>query len=282
MSKLSPALKQLINAAHSRPGPVPAPPRIQAVYQRIQEEATERKLGRPSWLGISTAATMTMNSPESMIALYNSTSASRPENESVQIAEFMREIGLKCIGFNGIPRTINMLNAFRASLPPPSPPPSTPPHPLPLPAKHPRHKHPRPRPLGRHLPPARNQAHRQTRRRSPGPARLHHQPRIRRLVHRPAGKAGRKGRQGHDELGCDHLFESAAGGGAQVLSHVFGLRKGWEDGTWKEEPEAGSEEAIRWLVSDEGCTWVLEKVDELVEALGGGAGSTFAPVKSKL
>jgi hypothetical protein len=102
MSKLSPALKSLINAAHSRPGPVPAPPRIQAVYQRIQEEATERKLGRPSWLGISTAATMTMNSPESMIALYNSTSASRPQSEGVAIAEFMREIGLKCIGFNGV------------------------------------------------------------------------------------------------------------------------------------------------------------------------------------
>jgi hypothetical protein len=102
MSKLSPTLKSLINAAHSRPGPVPAPPRIQAVYQRIQEEATERKLGRPSWLGISTAATMTMNSPESMIALYNSTSASRPQSEGVAIAEFMREIGLKCIGFNGV------------------------------------------------------------------------------------------------------------------------------------------------------------------------------------
>jgi hypothetical protein len=106
MSKLSPTLKSLINAAHSRPGPVPAPPRIQAVYQRIQEEATERKLGRPSWLGISTAATMTMNSPESMIALYNSTSASRPQSEGVAIAEFMREIGLKCIGFNGVCSTL--------------------------------------------------------------------------------------------------------------------------------------------------------------------------------
>jgi hypothetical protein len=106
MSKLSPTLKSLINAAHSRPGPVPAPPRIQAVYQRIQEEATERKLGRPSWLGISTAATMTMNSPESMIALYNSTSASRPQSEGVAIAEFMREIGLKCIGFNGVCTTL--------------------------------------------------------------------------------------------------------------------------------------------------------------------------------
>lgn len=72
------------------------------------------------------------------------------------------------------------------------------------------------------------------------------------------------------------------GVGPQVLSHVFGLRKGWDDGTWKQEPEAGEEEGIKWLVSDEGCTWILEKVDELVEALGGGHGSTFAPVKSKL
>lgn len=109
MSKLSPSLKALINASHSRPGPVPAPPRIQAVYQRIQEEATERKLGRPSWLSISTAATMTMNSPESMLALYTSTSASRPPSESVAIAEFMREVGLKCIGFNGVRSSFHSL-----------------------------------------------------------------------------------------------------------------------------------------------------------------------------
>lgn len=72
------------------------------------------------------------------------------------------------------------------------------------------------------------------------------------------------------------------GVGPQVLSHVFGLRKAWDDGTWKSEPEAGDEESIKWLVSDEGCTWVLEKVDEVVDALGGGQGSTFAPFKAKL
>lgn len=72
------------------------------------------------------------------------------------------------------------------------------------------------------------------------------------------------------------------GVGPQVLSHVFGLRKAWDDGSWKSEPEAGDEAAIKWLVSDEGCTWTLEKVDEVVEALGGGQGSTFAPLKSKL
>ena len=72
------------------------------------------------------------------------------------------------------------------------------------------------------------------------------------------------------------------GVGPQVLSHVFGLRKAWDDGSWKSEPQAGDEAAIRWLVSDEGCTWVLEKVDEVVEALGGGQGSTFAPSRAKL
>jgi hypothetical protein len=35
----------------------------------------------------------------------------------VQTAELMREVGLKCISFNGIPRVINCLGAFRASLP---------------------------------------------------------------------------------------------------------------------------------------------------------------------
>jgi hypothetical protein len=102
MSKLSPALKSLINAAHSRPGPVPAPPKIQAVYSKIENEATARKLGRPSWLAVTTAATMTMNSPESMAALYHTSTSSQSPSESVATAEFMREIGLKCIGFNGV------------------------------------------------------------------------------------------------------------------------------------------------------------------------------------
>jgi hypothetical protein len=35
-------------------------------------------------------------------------------------------------------------------------------------------------------------------------------------------------------------------------------------------------------VSDEGCIWVLQKIDELVEALNEGQGSTFAPTRAKL
>jgi len=68
----------------------------------------------------------------------------------------------------------------------------------------------------------------------------------------------------------------------QVLSHVFGLRKAVEDGTWKDDAAAvedGGEEGVKWLASDEGCVWILEKVDSIVEALGGG---NFAPVRAKL
>jgi hypothetical protein len=102
MSKLSPSLKALISASHARPGPIPAPRHAEAVYSKIEREATAHKLGRPSWLALSTAATMTMNSPDSMLALYMAASKSKPESESVAIAELMREVGLKCIGFNGV------------------------------------------------------------------------------------------------------------------------------------------------------------------------------------
>ena len=81
---------------------------------------------------------MTMNSPESLTVLFNLATASKDKKEAVQVAELMREIGLKCIGFNGVcwyhrrenaervydadllwqvPRTINCLGAFRNSLP---------------------------------------------------------------------------------------------------------------------------------------------------------------------
>ncbi|CAA9964979.1 hypothetical protein PTNB73_06171 [Pyrenophora teres f. teres] len=283
MSKLSPALKSLINAAHSRPGPVPAPPRIQAIYSKIEKEATDRKLGRPSWLGISTAATMTMNSPEAMITLYNTSSKSKPESEGVAIAEFMREIGLKCIGFNGIPRTINMLNAFRAELPSSiasslNTKPTRFPSPSNVEQINARGRalwNAIYRPLETKLEHKLGEAHPDL------PVFIINSEYGGLFTDPPRNEGATVGRITTSLIAITCL-RAQQGVGPQVLSHVFGLRKAWEDGTWKQEPEAGSEEGIRWLVSDEGCTWVLEKVDELVEALGGGHGSTFAPVKAKL
>lgn len=70
-------------------------------------------------------------------------------------------------------------------------------------------------------------------------------------------------------------LRAQTGVGPQVLSHVFGLRKAMDDGTYKadgfnEEDEA----AARWLASDEGSEWILKTVDEISAALGGG---NFAP-----
>ena len=109
-----------------------------------------QNLKRNTKYEIQTAATMTMNSPESLAELYNLATAPREDKQqAVETAELMREIGLKCIGFNGVrllivtqssdfepysegrcstsqilictrdqvPRTINCLGAFRASLP---------------------------------------------------------------------------------------------------------------------------------------------------------------------
>ena len=49
------------------------------------------------------------------------------------------------------------------------------------------------------------------------------------------------------------------GVGPQLLGHVRGLKKAWEDDSWKSEPHIGAGDGIRWLVSDEGCTWLLKK-----------------------
>ena len=49
-----------------------------------------------------TAATMTMNSPESLTALHHLASADGDLKTAVAHAELMREVGLKCIGFNGV------------------------------------------------------------------------------------------------------------------------------------------------------------------------------------
>jgi hypothetical protein len=69
-------------------------------------------------------------------------------------------------------------------------------------------------------------------------------------------------------------LRSQTGVGPQVVSHVFGLRKAFEDGSAaKEEEVVGG----KWLATDEGSLWLLEQVDSVVQAIGEERGSTFAP-----
>lgn len=75
-------------------------------------------------------------------------------------------------------------------------------------------------------------------------------------------------------------LRAQTGVGPQVTSHLFGLRKALDDGTWKDDVQ--NEEGARWLASDEGGIWMLESVDSIVDAVGGREGSTFAPTRPKL
>lgn len=77
-------------------------------------------------------------------------------------------------------------------------------------------------------------------------------------------------------------LRAQTGVGPQVLSHVFGLQKAFEDGSAEAEGEV-SVDGGKWLASEEGIEWILKSVDGIVSALGEGGQSSFAPgMKSKL
>ena len=285
MSKLSESLKALINAAHARPATIKAPPNINSIYSRISDSAASHNVGVPAWLTLSTAATMTMNSPQSLLTLHSiASNTSSPQSLSpTQAAELMREVGLKCISFNGIPRAINMLGAFREGLP---------------------------KDVQSSL--------------STKPTRQLSNSNANEMLKRGRGlwdsiyrpfedKLVDKLAQSHPNLPVHILsahygtllsdppsnmpvdvgrilssliaiacLRAQTGVGPQVLSHVFGLRKAFEDGSAEGEDEV---QGGKWLASEEGNKWVLESIDEIVAAIGEGQGNTtFAPgfIKAKL
>lgn len=100
--RLSAPLEALVTASDPQTKPIVAPYRLRDIFCNIETEAASRGLGLWSWLAISTAAVVTLNSPESMISLYQYTTATRSLSDSVEIAEFMREVGFRCIGINGV------------------------------------------------------------------------------------------------------------------------------------------------------------------------------------
>lgn len=227
---------------------------------------------------------MTMNSPESLTALYNLATKDTPHETALEIAELMREIGLKCISFNGIPRTINCLNAFKTSLPDPiSSSLSTTPTRQPTPATiaqiqnrghalwdsiyRPFEKKLYNRLADSHpdLPVVILNSH--------YGALLSDPPATERAGRSKAASAGRI----LTSLVAVSCLRAQSGVGPQVLSHVFGLRKALEDGSWVEDVEGA--EGARWLASDEGNEWILNSVDAIVKAIGEGEGSNFARAK---
>ncbi|CAI7576912.1 unnamed protein product [Penicillium palitans] len=279
MSRLSTSLKALINAPAARPSTVPAPANITSVYQKIQQTAQSKQISQPSWVALSTAATMTMNSPESLAALYEL--ASTNPDKQVETAELMREVGLKCISFNGIPRTINCLNAFRASLPDSvgsrlSRTPTRAPTPENITAISERGQalwDSIYRPFDKKLFNKLADSHPDL------PVHILHS-NYGALLSDPERSTGASAGRILTSIVAVSCLRAQSGVAPQVISHVFGLRKAIEDGSWVKDVEG--EEAARWLASDEGNTWILNSVDAIVEAISQGAGSNFAPARAKL
>ncbi|KAI9829314.1 MAG: hypothetical protein M1819_006377 [Sarea resinae] len=283
MSKLSAPLKGLIKAPFAKPDTTTAPSNIRSVYEKIAHEASSKNVGLPYWLTISTAATMTMNSPNALTELYRLATSSKGNKESASTAEFMREIGLKCISFNGIPRTINCLGPFRASLPGDVV--------QSLSTKTTRV------PTKENIDEIKDRGDK-----------------LWQSIYVPFDeKLTAKLGESHPDLPIyiisyhygalladpdrgdlpkvDRVLTSVVavaclraqtGVGPQVTSHLFGLRKAFEQGTGL-EPAEKEDQGARWLASNEGSIWILETVDKIVEAIGQGQGTTFAPgIRSKL
>ncbi|CAG8898527.1 unnamed protein product [Penicillium egyptiacum] len=280
-ARLSTSLKALINAPAARPSTVPAPANITSVYRKIQEAAQSKQISQQSWVALSTAATITMNSPESLAALYEL--ASTNPDKQVEAAELMREVGLKCISFNGIPRTINCLNAFRASLPDSvgsrlSRTPTRAPNPENITAISERGHtlwDSIYRPFEKKLYNKLADSHPDL------PVHILHS-NYGALLSDPERSRSTGASAGRilTSMIAISCLRAQSGVGPQVISHVFGLRKALEDGSWVNDVEG--EEAARWLASDEGNTWILNSVDAIVEAISQGAGSNFAPARAKL
>lgn len=250
---------------------------------------------------------MTMNSPESLHALHALISRDSDLKKGIQNAELMREVGLKCIGFNGVPRVINCLNAFRDGLPPQvasglTTTSSRTPTADNIEATKRRGRglwdsiykgfevklidklataHPD---LPVHIvnseygllfsdPPTKTghttatntsstDANAKMLESSDAPSPFADVPRVGRLLTSIVAVA---------------CLRAQTGVGPQVISHIFGLRKALDDGTWRDDESRQNEDGARWLASNDGSTWILESVDEIVEALSQGGGSTYAP-----
>ncbi|KAI6776597.1 hypothetical protein HG530_000542 [Fusarium avenaceum] len=277
MSKLSAPLKALINAPFARPGPRPAPQQVQELYEAIANDAAIRNLGPKSWLTVSAAATFTLNSPDSLPVLHRVASSKDP-GSAVQNAEFIREVGLKCISFNGIPRTINSLNAFHASLP----------EDVTSKLSTKASRQPTSQNIDEALArgrglwdsiyrPFEDKLFEKLALAHPDlPVYIHSSHYSALLSDPPASERDTLANLGriHTSMIAISCLRAQTGVGPQVLSHVFGLRKALEDGSYKSDENGETEESVKYLASDEGGHWLLNTVDKIVEAIGG---SSFAP-----
>lgn len=104
MSRLSPALKSLIALPSALGAPIPAPPlsRLTPVLDKLRQRAEQGGAARQAWLAVGTAASVTVNSPQTLCRVYDYAANGDKGKEGAEVAAGMREVALKCISFNGV------------------------------------------------------------------------------------------------------------------------------------------------------------------------------------
>lgn len=117
-SKLSSSSINLPAGRSAGPLGAPKETKLFQTFQTISDDAKSKGLGWGEWLSFTTATLVTLNSPKALQSLHRH--AVNPSSLSIEdrIARacLMREVGLKCIGFIGIPKVINQLAALRAAV----------------------------------------------------------------------------------------------------------------------------------------------------------------------
>ncbi len=219
-----------------------------------------------------------------MTTIFHLANSRDPQRTPVQNAELIREVGLKCISFNGIPRSINTLGAFFGSLPTDvaSALSATPTREFTAANIETRKKDGLALWDQVYLGFERKLLEKLAQSHPDLPVHIlnaHYAS----LLSDPRGKnTGANVGRVLTSLVAIASLRSQTGVGPQVTSHIFGLRKAYEHGHANaegQEPVEGGE----WLASEDGNIWMLENIDKLVHVIGGGEGTTFAPgIRAKL
>ncbi|KAK4217440.1 hypothetical protein QBC37DRAFT_307878 [Rhypophila decipiens] len=269
-AKLGESLKSLISAPFARPNPIAAPVGIIDVYSQIIRESRARKYGELPGIALSAATTFTLNSPTALPILHHVVKE-QTYLKTPEAAELIREVGLKCISFNGIPRTINCLHGLREygeregwwqtlekkptrGLTP----------------ENVESVNERGRalwqsiytPLDEKLYTILGKSHPDL------PVYIngaHYGP----LLSDPAerGKLATVGRCLTSVVAVACL-RAQGGVGPQVLSHVYGLLKAVQQGAHQDELEEVDAKGVERLATDEGCEWLLDSVDMISQFMG--------------
>lgn len=232
-----------------------------------------------------------MNCPEAMTSIFHLANSTSSNRTPVQNAELVREVGLKCISFNGIPRSINTLNAFYSSLPKDV---------ASALSTTPTREFTAANIEGRksdglalwdqvYLGFERKLLDKLAQSHPDLPVHILHSHYANLLSNPPASQSHASTITGGASVGrvltslvAIACLRAQTGVGPQVVSHIFGLRKAYENGDAVAEGQEHVEGG-EWLASENGNIWLLENIDNLVHAIGGGEGTTFAPgIRAKI